>query len=170
MSGNSRHHLNGRDFRAMMWAGYLWLEQHKETVNALNVFPVPDGDTGTNMFLTMRAAWSEIDASQDADIGRLAQAVAQGALMGARGNSGVILSQILRGMAHAFRNKSSITAEDLAVGLRQGSDTAYKGVVKPVEGTILTVIREAADARMFLMWQLGMLPDAPATQPTAGAR
>ena len=130
----------------MIAAGYAWLERHKETVNALNVFPVPDGDTGTNMFLTMRAAWREIDHSDEDDISRVAQAVAQGALMGARGNSGVILSQILRGMAHAFRHKPAITAHDLAHGLRQGSDTAYKGVVKPVEGTILTVIRQAADA------------------------
>jgi hypothetical protein len=130
----------------MIAAGYAWLERHKETVNALNVFPVPDGDTGTNMFLTMRAAWREIDHSDEEDISRVAQAVAQGALMGARGNSGVILSQILRGMAHAFRHKPAITAHDLAHGLRQGSDTAYKGVVKPVEGTILTVIRQAADA------------------------
>jgi hypothetical protein len=130
----------------MIAAGYAWLERHKEIVNALNVFPVPDGDTGTNMFLTMRAAWREIDHSEDDDISHIAQAVAQGALMGARGNSGVILSQILRGMAHAFRHKPAITAHDLAHGLHQGSETAYKGVVKPVEGTILTVIRQAADA------------------------
>ncbi len=138
--------IDGRTLKAMIAAGYAWLERHKETVNALNVFPVPDGDTGTNMFLTMRAAWREIDHSEDDDVGHMAQAVAQGALMGARGNSGVILSQILRGMAHAFRQKRSITAHDLAHGLRLGSDTAYKGVVKPVEGTILTVIRQAADA------------------------
>jgi hypothetical protein len=130
----------------MIAAGYAWLERHKEIVNALNVFPVPDGDTGTNMFLTMRAAWREIDHSEDDDVSHIAQAVAQGALMGARGNSGVILSQILRGMAHAFRHKPVITAHDLAHGLHQGSETAYKGVVKPVEGTILTVIRQAADA------------------------
>lgn len=139
-------HLSGRDLKAMVWAAYLWLEQHREIVNALNVFPVPDGDTGTNMYLTMRAAWNEIAQSDDDEIGRVAQAVAQGALMGARGNSGVILSQILRGMAHAFRNKAVISAEDMVIGLRRGSDTAYKGVVKPVEGTILTVVREAADA------------------------
>lgn len=130
----------------MIAAAYAWLERHKEAVNALNVFPVPDGDTGTNMYLTMRAAWREIDQSNEQDIGRMAQAVAQGALMGARGNSGVILSQILRGISHAFRQKSSINAQDFARALRQGSDTAYKGVVKPVEGTILTVIRQAADA------------------------
>lgn len=138
--------LDGGEFKTMILAGYTWLERHKEIVNALNVFPVPDGDTGTNMFLTMRAAWREIEHSDDSDISQIAQAVAQGALMGARGNSGVILSQILRGLAHSFRHKPAITAHDLALGLRQGSDTAYKGVVKPVEGTILTVIRQAADA------------------------
>lgn len=138
--------LDGQQFKEMMWAGYAWLEQHKEVVNLLNVFPVPDGDTGTNMVLTMKAAWNEINESAEDDVGRMAQAVAQGALMGARGNSGVILSQILRGLAHVFRHKPSITAQDLVVGLRRGSETAYKGVVKPVEGTILTVIREAADA------------------------
>jgi len=138
--------IDGPTLKAMIAAGYAWLERHKEIVNALNVFPVPDGDTGTNMFLTMRAAWREIDQSEDGDVSHIAQAVAQGALMGARGNSGVILSQILRGMAHAFRHKPVINAHDLALGLRQGSETAYKGVVKPVEGTILTVIRQAADA------------------------
>jgi DAK2 domain fusion protein YloV len=139
-------HISGGDLKTMIAAGYAWLDRHKELVNALNVFPVPDGDTGTNMFMTMRAAWREIDQSDEQDASRVAQAVAQGALMGARGNSGVILSQILRGMAHAFRHKPTITAADLAHGLRHGSDTAYKGVVKPVEGTILTVIRQAADA------------------------
>lgn len=149
-SGSDGHRpfirIDGHDLKTMFAAGYAWLERHKETVNALNVFPVPDGDTGTNMFLTMRAAWREIDHSDEADVGRLTQAVAQGALMGARGNSGVILSQILRGIAHAFRHKPTISGADLALGLRRGSDTAYKGVVKPVEGTILTVIRAAADA------------------------
>lgn len=130
----------------MFWAGYVWLERHKEIVNALNVFPVPDGDTGTNMYLTMRAAWNEISESDEMNIGLVAQAVAQGALMGARGNSGVILSQILRGMSHAFRHRPTITASDLVAGLHRGTDTAYKGVVKPVEGTILTVIREATEA------------------------
>ncbi len=140
--------INGHQLKTMFSAGYAWLENHKETVNALNVFPVPDGDTGTNMFLTMRAAFREIDHSDDSDAGHIAQAIAQGALMGARGNSGVILSQILRGIAHAFRQKALVSAYDLAQGLRQGAETAYKGVVKPVEGTILTVIRQAADAAL----------------------
>lgn len=139
-------HLNGHDLKRMIWSGYQWMERHRDIVNALNVFPVPDGDTGNNMFLTMRAAWGEVAKQDDDQIGRVAQAVAQGALMGARGNSGVILSQILRGMAHVLHDKGTAAAEDLALGLQRGSDTAYKGVVKPVEGTILTVIREAAEA------------------------
>ena len=137
--------IDGQDLKVLVEAGYRWLERHRDIVNALNVFPVPDGDTGINMVLTMRAAWAEIEHSSETHIGRVAQAVAQGALMGARGNSGVILSQILRGMAHSFRDKASIGPRDLAASLRAGSETAYKGVVKPVEGTILTVVREASD-------------------------
>ena len=137
--------LDGQDLKVLVEAGYRWLERHREIVNALNVFPVPDGDTGINMVLTMKAAWAEIEHSSETHIGRVAQATAQGALMGARGNSGVILSQILRGMAHSFRDKASISPRELAASLRAGSETAYKGVVKPVEGTILTVVREASD-------------------------
>lgn len=137
--------IDGQDLKVLVEAGYRWLERHRDIVNALNVFPVPDGDTGINMVLTMRAAWAEIEHSSETHIGRVAQAVAQGALMGARGNSGVILSQILRGMAHSFRDKATIGPRDLAAALRAGSETAYKGVVKPVEGTILTVVREASD-------------------------
>lgn len=139
-------HLDGHDLKHMIWSGYQWMERHRDIVNALNVFPVPDGDTGNNMFLTMRAAWGEVARADAAAIGPVAQAVAQGALMGARGNSGVILSQILRGMAHVLRDRATATAEELALALQRGADTAYKGVVKPVEGTILTVIREAAAA------------------------
>lgn len=130
----------------MILAGYVWLQRHKEIVNALNIFPVPDGDTGSNMVMTLRAACQEIENSAETNVGRLVQAAAQGALMGARGNSGVIFSQILRGMAHALRQKSVADAHDFALALQQGADTAYKGVVKPVEGTILTVIRAAAEA------------------------
>ncbi|MEA3336463.1 MAG: DAK2 domain-containing protein [Chloroflexota bacterium] len=146
LSSESHQHFDGQDLKNMIWAGFMWLERHKETVNALNVFPVPDGDTGTNMHLTMLASWREIEKSDETDISRVAQAVAQGALMGARGNSGVILSQILRGVSHAFRHKSIATADDLVEAFHSASDTAYKGVVKPVEGTILTVMKDSADA------------------------
>ncbi len=136
--------LDGRDFKQMVNAALVWLRQHQATVNALNVFPVPDGDTGTNMVLTMVSAWKEIADLQDDHVGRVAGRVAHGALMGARGNSGVILSQIWRGMARSLAEKSQMRAEDFAAAMQEASQTAYKGVVKPVEGTILTVVREAA--------------------------
>ncbi|MCS7351361.1 MAG: DAK2 domain-containing protein [Anaerolineae bacterium] len=129
----------------MIRAALLWLRRHHELVNALNVFPVPDGDTGTNMLLTMEAAWQEIAGMPDHEVGALLQRVARGALMGARGNSGVILSQIWRGMAQVIDHRPTITAEDLALALQEAARTAYRGVMKPVEGTILTVIREASE-------------------------
>ena len=127
-------------------AGQAWLERHVAQVNALNVFPVPDGDTGTNMFLTMKAAVGEAGERSYPSVSELAKVVAHGALMGARGNSGVILSQIMRGFARALDNKETLTATDLAKALQEGAATAYKGVMRPVEGTILTVAREAAQA------------------------
>lgn len=127
-------------------AGQAWLERHVARVNALNVFPVPDGDTGTNMFLTMKAAVEEAGERSYPSVSELAKVVAHGALMGARGNSGVILSQIMRGFARALDNKEILTAADLAKALQEGAATAYKGVMRPVEGTILTVAREAAQA------------------------
>ncbi len=127
-------------------AGSAWLDRHMQMVNALNVFPVPDGDTGTNMSLTMRAALDEAHNHPCRSISELARVVAHGALMGARGNSGVILSQIMRGFARALDDKEMLNALDFAAALKEGAITAYKGVMKPVEGTILTVIREAAEA------------------------
>lgn len=136
---------DGRQLRKLMKASLLWLEQHHEHVNQLNVFPVPDGDTGTNMLLTMRAAYNQIKDSDDAHIGRVAHELAHGALMGARGNSGVILSQIWRGLARSLANKEVALATDIADAFRAASETAYKGVMRPVEGTILTVIRESSE-------------------------
>ena len=121
------------------------LDQNHRTVNDLNVFPVPDGDTGTNMLLTMRSAYKRIQDSDENHVGRLAQELSHGALMGARGNSGVILSQIWRGLAKGLNDKDAFDAFDLAAALTEASDTAYKGVMRPVEGTILTVIREGAE-------------------------
>jgi len=138
--------LDGEDFRALFHAGSAWLEQHHQTVNALNVFPVPDGDTGTNMLLTMQSALEEIETVQTNSAGAVVQAAAHGALMGARGNSGVILSQIFRGMARRLDGKETVSAADLVAAMQDASDTAYRGVVRPVEGTILTVIREVAEA------------------------
>ena len=137
---------SGRELKLLLQAGTTWLKRHAATINALNVFPVPDGDTGTNMLLTMQAALEEINARSDDSAAAVAQATAHGALMGARGNSGVILSQMLRGIASSLKDKKQFDGADLAAALAEGSATAYKGVIKPVEGTILTVGREAAEA------------------------
>lgn len=136
---------NGRQLKKLALAGLNSLEKNQQKVNALNVFPVPDGDTGTNMLLTMRAAYKRIRDNEDTHVGRLAQEISQGALMGARGNSGVILSQIWRGLAAGIKDKEFFDAAGLAGALQEAADTAYKGVMRPVEGTILTVIREAAE-------------------------
>ncbi|MEE8163334.1 MAG: DAK2 domain-containing protein, partial [Anaerolineae bacterium] len=129
-----------------MEASTTWLERHVQTINALNVYPVPDGDTGTNMLLTMRAALEELNNSSAQSASAVAHTVSYGALMGARGNSGVILSQLFRGLARSLDKKKTFTALELAQAMKEASATAYKGVIKPVEGTILTVAREAADA------------------------
>ncbi len=136
---------NGLQFMKLTQAALIWLDQNHQHVNALNVFPVPDGDTGTNMLLTMRSAYGRIADMDETSVSKVADAMARGALMGARGNSGVILSQIWRGLARGFRDKETIHAADLAAAIQAASDTAYGGVMRPVEGTILTVIREGAE-------------------------
>jgi len=138
--------LSGSDVREMFRAASRWLDLNKEQVNAINVFPVPDGDTGTNMHLTMRSTMEEADRCQETEAGAVLGAMAHGALMGARGNSGVILSQIVRGMALAVKGAAELDPKTLAAGFQQGSDTAYKAVTQPTEGTILTVIRDVASA------------------------
>ena len=120
------------------------LRAHQDELNRLNVYPVPDGDTGTNMTLTLESVVHELGTAED--MSEVCQAVAHGSLMGARGNSGVILSQILRGLSDTFRPLDFAGAADLVTGLRQASDAAYEAVMRPVEGTILTVVRAAADA------------------------
>ena len=135
---------NGQQLKKLSHAALAWLDQHHQHVNALNVFPVPDGDTGTNMLLTMRSAYGRIQDSEETHVGKLAEQLAHGALMGARGNSGVILSQIWRGLAKGLKGKETFDAQDLANAFQAASDTAYGGVMKPVEGTILTIIREGA--------------------------
>ncbi|MCL4297746.1 MAG: DAK2 domain-containing protein [Anaerolineae bacterium] len=137
---------DGLGLKAMLRAGGQWLEAHRQIVNSLNVFPVPDGDTGTNMVLTMRSAMAEAETASDNRVETVAAAIAHGALMGARGNSGVILSQFLQGLALSLAGQEKFTGEDLARAVRQGVATAYQSVVNPVEGTILTVAREAAKA------------------------
>jgi DAK2 domain fusion protein YloV len=138
--------FNGQDFKLAILAGQAWLEGHKAAVDALNVFPVPDGDTGKNMSLTLKAAVKEIADLRDTSAHVVAAKLARGALMGARGNSGVILSQILRGFSEGLGKKETFTATDFAAALQESSRLAYRAVIKPQEGTILTVIREAAAA------------------------
>ncbi|HRN67751.1 MAG TPA: DAK2 domain-containing protein [Promineifilum sp.] len=143
-AGGKWLHCTGPQLRKMARAGLVWLERNRDHVNSLNVFPVPDGDTGTNMLLTMRSAYARIEAGEETHVGKVAGQLAQGALMGARGNSGVILSQIWRGLAAGLSSVETFTTADLAQAFQMASDTAYKGVMRPVEGTILTVIREGA--------------------------
>ncbi|MGZ3680133.1 MAG: DAK2 domain-containing protein [Ktedonobacterales bacterium] len=138
--------FDGQDLKRAVMAGHAWLEQHRDAINALNVFPVPDGDTGTNMSLTMRAAVKEIAESNETAASVIAEKLSRGALMGARGNSGVILSQILRGLSHGLAQKTTFTAKDFAAALSEAAKLAYRAVIKPVEGTILTVVRESAEA------------------------
>ncbi len=137
---------DGQEFRRMIGAGTAWLEHNAPEVNALNVFPVPDGDTGTNMMLTARAAYDEVASNSSKSASEISQRVYRGAQFGSRGNSGVILSQLLRGYASALKDKHEFGGRDFANALRQAAEFAYQGVTKPVEGTILTVAREAGQA------------------------
>jgi hypothetical protein len=139
-------HLDGQILRLLTWASLHWLRTNQQVVNALNVFPIPDGDTGTNMVLTMQAAWDEVSKTSDDAVSTVAHALAHGALMGARGNSGVILSQLWRGFARSLDKKTKIDPVALADALAEARDTAYRGVVRPVEGTILTVSADVAAA------------------------
>ncbi|MHC1785071.1 MAG: DAK2 domain-containing protein [Anaerolineaceae bacterium] len=139
-------HLNGQEFKMLVESGMAWIKTNQQTINALNVFPVPDGDTGTNMLLTMQAACSEVVNSGEQNVGKMAHGIAQGALMGARGNSGVILSQIWRGFARALDSQETMDADLFVRALDESRLTAYKGVVRPVEGTILTVSKDIATA------------------------
>lgn len=136
--------INGSDFAGMVLLGAENLQRGAERVNALNVFPVPDGDTGTNMNLTMASGVRELQNKKSDSVGRTAEALSKGLLMGARGNSGVILSQLFRGTAKALAGLDEAGPVQFAAALQQGVDMAYKAVVKPVEGTILTVARETA--------------------------
>lgn len=134
------------EFRKMILTSSDRLNKNAEFINSLNVFPVPDGDTGTNMSLSFASGSKYVSESTSANVGYLAQALAKGLLMGARGNSGVILSQVFRGFAKSVSNKKELTPQDLAQALQGGVETAYKAVMKPQEGTILTVARKSAEA------------------------
>ena len=137
--------INGATFRKMIVAGAGLLEQNKEYVTSLNVFPVPDGDTGTNMFLTMKSAVNEVSQCINNTLESLSQAFAKGALKGARGNSGVITSQIFKGFCSEVGKAKEITTKIFAKAMQEGANIAYKAVTKPKEGTILTVIRVMAE-------------------------
>ena len=136
-------YIEGKMLRDMFVSGANNLQNHKELVDKLNVFPVPDGDTGTNMSLTISYAMKELAKVENDSITEIGKSLSKGSLMGARGNSGVILSQIIRGFSKSIEGKEQISTEDLAKAFKNGSDTAYKAVIKPIEGTILTVVRES---------------------------
>ncbi|HEY2494911.1 MAG TPA: DAK2 domain-containing protein [Paenibacillus sp.] len=146
----SKRFLNGTDFTGMVLLGAEQLQQHAEHVNALNVFPVPDGDTGTNMNLTMTAGVTELKNNNTVSIGYSAGVLSKGLLMGARGNSGVILSQLFRGFGRYASTYEELNTQQFAAALQIGVDTAYKAVVKPVEGTILTVAKDAAKHAVYI--------------------
>lgn len=135
----------GQDFKRVLKAGTVWLTRNLEAINSLNVFPVPDGDTGTNMALTMQAAMKQVADSPSHSVAEIAGGISHGALMGARGNSGVILSQIWRGFSEGVAGHDRISAQDFANALVAATATAYRAVLKPVEGTILTVIKDTGE-------------------------
>ena len=135
--------VDGQLFKRALLGSLTWLANNHEEVNRLNVFPVPDGDTGTNMLLTLQSAVEDVKESNAAEVSKIAKLASHGSLMGARGNSGVILSQIFRGFARAVEGKSSLTPAELAAAFEEAANAAYRAVNKPTEGTILTVAREA---------------------------
>ena len=138
-------YIDAKILKEMFVSGANNLQNHKDLVDRLNVFPVPDGDTGTNMSLTISYAMKELSKVENGTITEIGKALSKGSLMGARGNSGVILSQIIRGFAKSIEGKEKLDTQDLANAFKNGSDTAYKAVIKPIEGTILTVVRESSD-------------------------
>ncbi|EIA16582.1 DAK2 domain-containing protein [Clostridium perfringens] len=142
--------VNGEHLYYMMSNAANKLELQSEYVNSLNVFPVPDGDTGTNMSMTFRAAVKEIEGMDNKNVGEVSKKLAKGALMGARGNSGVILSQILRGISKGLEGKEEADASEFANALLEGSKSAYKAVMRPTEGTILTIVRTAGEVAVAL--------------------
>ena len=139
--------VDGTQALAGFKSALAWLEANQQQINDLNVFPVPDGDTGSNMYLTLRSAVEEAQHAPNPEaVDSVMAAAAHGSLMGARGNSGVILSQILRGLAQGVSGRRTIDAQGVARALTEASTVAYRAVMKPTEGTILTVVREAANA------------------------
>lgn len=151
--------IDGAKLKLMFLSATQFLEKNKQAVNELNVFPVPDGDTGTNMFLTMLSAAREIKALNTDDLTQVADALSRGSLKGARGNSGVILSQLYRGFAKTLKSEDLITTSKFAEAMKAGVETAYKSVMKPVEGTILTVARETAEEGIKIANEIEDFPE-----------
>src|SRR5437588_9243364 len=146
-AARDRTRASGADLRSALESASTWLTANAERINALNVFPVPDGDTGTNMSLTLQAAVEPLAAlPDDVPVSRIAHSAYEAAMLGARGNSGVILSQLLRGFAAALSDATELSPRDLAQAFTRASETAYQGLSKPVEGTVLTVAREVGGA------------------------
>ena len=162
--------VDGALFKRALLGSVGWLAANQEEVNRLNVFPVPDGDTGTNMLLTLQSAVEDIKESQATEVSKIARLASHGSLMGARGNSGVILSQIFRGFARAVEGKSALNPKELAAAFEEAANAAYRAVNRPTEGTILTVAREVGRAATLAASQ----PDATApgviSAAAAGAR
>lgn len=145
--------INANDFKMMFVSGANHLTNHHHEIDALNVFPVPDGDTGTNMNLTFSAGVSDLIKAHNGHVGELSKILSKGLLMGARGNSGVILSQIFRGFYQSVESKSELNAHDIALAFVKGTEIAYKAVMRPVEGTILTVLRESSNETLDYITQ-----------------
>ena len=162
--------VDGPLFKRALIGSLNWLASNHEEVNRLNVFPVPDGDTGTNMLLTLQSAVEDIKESDAADVSKIAKLASHGSLMGARGNSGVILSQIFRGFARAVEGKSSLTPAELATAFEEAANAAYRAVNKPTEGTILTVAREAGRSAAAAASSPGATVPRVMAAAAAGAR
>lgn len=142
----SQRTIDGQELKLLLYAGVSWLSQHVDAVNRMNVFPVPDGDTGINMYHTLKRAYQEIESLNSDDVGMIARRFAHGALMGARGNSGTILSQLLKGFADGLGEAETLNAQQMLVACEKAVELAYLSVKEPVEGTILTVARESVES------------------------
>jgi DAK2 domain fusion protein YloV len=162
--------VDGVLFKRSLYGGHAWLRENRDRVNELNVFPVPDGDTGTNMLLTLEAACEEIAEEDNSNLSEVTGKVAHGALMGARGNSGVILSQVLRGFSQGVLDKASVDCKGLALAFEEATKVAYKGVTKPTEGTILTVARAISDAALARAAETDDVTELIATVVSAAQR
>jgi DAK2 domain fusion protein YloV len=162
--------VDGRLLRQALLGSLDWLSAHQEEINRLNVFPVPDGDTGTNMVLTLQSAVEDIKESQATEVSKIARIAAHGSLMGARGNSGVILSQIFRGFGNAVQGRAELTPLELAEAFEEAANAAYRAVIKPTEGTILTVARQAGRSAMAAAQQPGATVLSVLRAAAAGAR